>query len=306
MNLYNLPEPFEVVTFNVGNHEYNISTKYQSIALYLIGGGAGGGGGFTRSTGDGGGGGGGRPGIYGSYFLPAHSIPKKLSITVGSGGAGGAANTAGTNGGYTGVGTLGHSNRYDWINSVQGQTGSIAGAAGTATTGGAQGGSSGSGTGLYLPWVGFAFGTQTNNSASFNGIGTNNTINSDVEMSTSNSGRPNQQGTGGGGIVSGVGYPGNGISFSSAFVDFPGTVVPGGTTGTVGGDGANSWVTYTNTPYKIFPRSYGATGGGAGTVGAGGNGGNGLYGSGGGAGGSGNPGGAGGRGGDGLVILILW
>lgn len=305
MNLNNLPEPLEVVTFNRGVHEYNISTKYRNILCWSVGAGAGGGGGFTRSTGDGGGGGGGRPGFFSSTFLPTFLVPKKIRITVPVGGLAGSPGNNGGGGTLSTIAGLGDGDVNTWFSTVQGAASSNAGGGGTATTGGAQGGSGGSGTSNNL-FIGFSLGTQNSNSGSFTGIGTNSTSTTNFAVPSEWVGRPNEQGLGGGGIVSAVGYAGKGIDFGSTSLFFPNTTQPGGTTGATGGDGLEGLTYWGTGAYKIFPISFGGTGGGAGTTGAGGRGGKGGVGSGGGGGGSGNPGGAGGAGGDGLVILVLW
>lgn len=302
MNLYNLPEPFEVKVFNRGFYEYQVSTKYKHILTFAMGSGGGGGSGFSRASGDGGGGGGGRPGSYGSFFLPASVIPKNLSITVPAGGAGG--NFAnGVAGVPSTIGSLEYGNKYSLFSDLQSYLVSSPGGAGSATVGGAQGSSGGSGTLNYL-FPGFAYGTQNSNSIYYTGTGTNNTTNGNWTVTNAND-RPNNQGLGGGGIVSSVGYNGNGMVFDSTCKHFTNQTAPGGTTGAIGEPGIQGWTTYTGA-YNLFPVSYGGTGGGAGTGGVGGRGGNGGIGSGGGGGGSGTTGGRGGDGGDGIVILVLW
>lgn len=302
MNLYNLPEPFEVTVFNRGTHEYNISTKHRQVMMLAVYSGAGGGGGFGRTTGDGGGGSGGLAGGWFTMFTPTVAVPKNLNIIVPAGGTGGLASGPGASGGPVLI-TSRDGSITPWLRDpITSNISAIGGIGGTVSAGGTKPNSIGMGNDTYKLFFS-GLGTQSPDSAGASATGPNNTTVSNLVIS--NIYRPNSYGVAGGGIASGVPYDGNGIQFSSNCKYFAGTTISGGVGGTVGGAGAPG-IQIPTSLNNIFPISTGGTGGGAGITGAGGAGGKGGIGSGGGGGGSGNPGGVGGSGGDGLVIFVCW
>lgn len=306
MNLYNLPEPWEVVTFARGTHEYNLTTKHRQLMILLVGAGGGGGGGFTRTTGDGGGGGAGMPGNWHTIYAPTIALPKNLSIIVGTGGAGGAAGSNGGGAGTTYVTSLQGGAKNPWLPVGMSFAFSAGGGtAGSLTAGGVKQSSAGTSQNDRVSFHSF-LGSQTDGSGptvGADGTGPNNGANANVPVN--NNYRPNGLGAGGGGISSGVAFSGNGIQLGSTYKFSPGTIFPGGSTGTTGSAGTDG-IEIPSGIHSLFPLTFGGTGGGAGTTGPGGRGGHGGIGSGGGGGGAGNPGGVGGNGGDGRIVFILW
>lgn len=301
MNINNLPEPFEVVKFNAGLHEYNISTKYKSILVITYGGGAGGGGGYSRSSGFGGGGSGGEGSLPVTQFVPVHLIPKNLRIEVGSGGFGGAAGAVGSLGGRTVITTVSYSNTYTWLGRSFGDP--FYRNPGNPGTASANGGPPSTGNVGVQNFLGPSY--IMGQSGAKNGSG-GTSVASPLTISTFF--RQTTDGVMGGQVDSTpTALAGVGLTVTATAKYFKNYSASGGTASSVtsGGNGIDGPTVWTG-KYGLIPYSLSGTGGGASTAGVGGNGGNGGIGSGGGGGGSGITGGTGGRGGDGIAILVLW
>lgn len=301
MNINNLPEPFEVVKFGVGVHEYNISTKYKSMLSITYGGGAGGGGGFSRASGFGGGGSGGEGSLPATQFVPTHLIPRNLRLEVGSGGAGGAAGADGGGGDRTMITSIGYSNSYIWLaRSFGSPSYANSGKAGTVSSNGAPPNTGFTGLNNFL---GPSY--MMGQSGSKNGSG-GTSVGSPLTITTFF--RPTADGVLGGQVDgTSTALAGVGLTVTATAKHFKNYSAAGGTASSVasGGPGIDGATVWTG-KYNLIPYSLGGTGGGASTAGVGGKGGDGGVGSGGGGGGSGTTGGAGGRGGDGVAILIFW
>lgn len=299
MNIHNLPDPMDVVTFNPGRHHYNLPKRIKNCYVVLINAGGGGGGGFSRSTGSGGGGAGGLAGGTNAFIIPPPLVSKGMIVTVGSGGTGGAAGANGVSGGLCSIlNTDGMFLRADAYN------GTTFGGGGTVSAGGAASG-----------YAGLTFNSLFSQNDYYKGTvpiesGITGNIATVVTHSYSNTwgNRWALSGFGGGGVTTGgTALDGNGYTVGVSSPYLTGVTATGGlASATVDGGRGTDGITVYDPISKIIPLSTGGTGGGASTVAVGGNGGNGGVGSGGGGGGSGITGGTGGRGGDGLVILVLW
>lgn len=303
MNLYNLPQPIDVVTFNRGTHEFYLPKYIINCFVVLINGGGGGGAGFSRSSGSGGGGAGGVNGSVTSCFLPPFMIPKGMRVIVGTGGIGGVAgSSAATSGGSSGLYSLAQTS----VIQAYCSSGNNAGNAGTVSAGGTAGGYADVGVNPTLDQGTYDYGLVPGISNIAGNITA--TVDHTYGVSANWTKQWNQSGHGGGGVtVGGTPLNGNGYTVDVTSPFMPGTVSPGGTGSSVaaGGNGLNG-ITIYDPISKVIPIATGGTGGGASTFGTGGRGGRGGIGSGGGGGGSGITGGSGGDGGDGLVILVLW
>lgn len=301
MNIHNLPQPLDIVTFNAGSYHYYLPKTIKSCFAVVINGGGGGGGGFSRSSGSGGGGAGGLGGATTSFIIPPPLVSKGMTIVVGSGGDGGGPGSGGAGGGICTIRSI--DGLFLSINAFSGATG---GGGGSTAAGGGAAGYSGLSLNSLFYQNDYFKGTNPDESAI---VGNISSVLTHTYASTGTWGnRWTNNGFGGGGVTTG-GTPlnGNGYTVGNNSPHLPGFTATGGLASTVavGGRGIDGITVY-DPVSKIVPIATGGTGGGASTFGVGGTGGTGGIGSGGGGGGSGITGGTGGRGGDGMVILVLW